>query len=152
MFLENFELESFLNGCVERAVKRRQQKQMEDRLGVAEALNFLRSIKSLNPVLVELIESIIRRYAAREHVIAGKRGYGEASYFWTWLVGDNYPNPLQQLFAAIWKKTMCKKGYHCLDEVLSGIDAHKGYDNGHYFVCDVCGICYFIDYVEKENQ
>jgi len=44
----------------------------------------------------------------------------------------------------IWKKCMCKRGHHLLDECLSPPD--------HYLYCDACGLSIHIDYVETEDK
>jgi len=43
----------------------------------------------------------------------------------------------------LWRKLLCKKGYHVWDEVWS-----TGNDSGHYLVCDACELMVIIDKID----
>ncbi len=41
---------------------------------------------------------------------------------------------------SIWKRVMCRHGFHCFDEVVS-----YGIRKKHYLSCDACDFCLVID-------
>ena len=63
-----------------------------------------------------------------------------------WL-GISYPIPefLQRLdfIYWLWKRIMCKRGYHLFDEVINS-------DGEHYLVCDACQLILHIAKVDKD--
>jgi len=71
---------------------------------------------------------------------------GHAKIYKNEYVGISYPKLFQnKLVQWLWKKFMCPKGRHLLDEVW-GIDEH-------YLYCDACKRFYvFIDEVIEESE
>ena len=51
---------------------------------------------------------------------------------------------LPDWFYRLWKKCMCPRGFHLLDEVMSV--------ESHYLICDGCGIEIKIEEPKKENS
>jgi hypothetical protein len=57
----------------------------------------------------------------------------------------SYPNSEEFRFTdewfELWKNLMCKRGYHCFDEMVSSED----WGVAHSLVCDACGLQIIID-------
>lgn len=66
-----------------------------------------------------------------------KNKYQGITYF---LSGLQYFN----FILGLWKRFMCPRGWHLLDEVLSNED--------HYMICDACELVVNIDSIEVEDD
>jgi hypothetical protein len=58
---------------------------------------------------------------------------------------SHWPVNLPEWAYRLWRRVMCRQGYHLWDEVLSWHSDGKQ----HYLVCDACQMVVFIDRIDE---